>query len=79
MITGSTRQCRAPSLASGVQYVDGSAEEREGGLYLYCNTRAGDTLAFELLPWEITYTLTFSDESMPEVCFFMEEELNQML
>ena len=66
------------SLASGERYMEGSAEIKGENLYLTCHSVAGDTIAFELEPWEITYDIILNDKSVPNRFYFEGELLTEL-
>jgi hypothetical protein len=62
------------SLASGVYYTKGSVEIVDNCLHLSCDTRADDEIAFELVPWEITFVITYEGELGLDIIFFNDNE-----
>lgn len=62
-------------LAGGEYFTVGSADVVDGCLCLDCDTRAGETIVFELVPWEITFAIRYEGELNPEPAYFRNERL----
>ena len=64
------------SLASGVRYSDGSAVIIDGFIHLLCSTEASDTIEFELLAWELTYTIEHDSDFSLDTIYFLDEKIS---
>jgi len=65
------------SLASGVGYRDGSADIIDGFIHLFCTTEASDTIEFELLAWELTYTIEHDNDLCLDTIYFLDEKISK--
>ena len=65
------------SLASGIRYRDGSADIIDGFIHLFCTTETSNTIEFELLAWELTYTIEHDIDLCLETIYFLDEEISE--
>ena len=64
------------SLASGIRYIDGSADIIDGFIHLFSTTQASDTIEFELLAWELTYTIEYDNDLSLDTIYFQNEKIS---
>ena len=67
------------SLASGVRYKDGSADIIDGFIHFLCTTEASDTIEFELLAWELTYTIEYDNDLSLDTIYFLDEKISNKI
>lgn len=63
------------SVASGVHYTEGAAEIVQGFLLLTCDTRSDPDIAFELVPWKLTFAITYDGEINLDSIYFQDNKL----
>ena len=66
-------------LASGVHYEAGSAEIIDGQIHLTTQTRSDPEIAFEQLPWRLTFTLQYDEAIDHNVVYFDGEPIKKLL
>ncbi len=67
------------SLAGGIRYASGSAETNDGNIYLNCETIESDTIEFELLAWEATFTISTDGDASLGTIYFQNEIINNIV
>jgi len=67
------------SLAGGVRYKDGPADIIDGFIHLFCTTEASDTIEFELLAWELTYTIEYGNDLSLDIIYFLNEKISNKI
>jgi hypothetical protein len=67
------------SLPSGVRYKGGSAEIIDCFIHLFCATEASDTIEFELLAWELTYTVEYDSDLSLDNIYFLDEKISNKI
>ncbi len=67
------------SLASGVRYRDCSADIIDGIIHLFGTTETSDTIEFELLAWELTYTIEYENNLRLDGIYFKDEKISEKI
>ena len=63
------------SLAGGVSYRGGSADIIDGFIHLFCTMETEGTIEFELLAWELTYTIEYDNDLSLDIIYFLDEKI----